>query len=198
MIMSRISMNVLHPSARQALRDRNDMHRNLSIAIGENFIYRVFDCRNKIEILVISENVPDEAELSKRGYGLISFRDMTPLKTLYKEGSVFAFDLLASPAKKIKREGSKNDKRVFLKTPEERKNWLTRQGEKYGFEILSDVESAEKPSFLVNRNSGTFWFTGVKFEGFLRVTDANLFWKAWEEGIGPEKAYGMGLLVVRR
>ena len=198
MIMSRISMNVHHPSARQALRDRDDMHKNLSQAIGKRFIYRVYETRNKVEIITISDDTPDRTELSKRGYCLESTRDMSNLKTLYREGSVFAFDLLAAPARRIKNNNNKNDRRIFLKSPEERRNWLVWQGKKYGFEVLSEVEAAEKHSFMVGRNSGEFWFTGVKFEGILKITDASLFWKAWETGIGPEKAYGMGLLVIKR
>ena len=36
----------------------------------------------------------------------------------------------------------------------------------------------------------------VTYEGSLTVTDADLFRKALTEGIGREKAFGMGLLTI--
>lgn len=39
-------------------------------------------------------------------------------------------------------------------------------------------------------------FLAVTYEGILQVTDAELFRKALTDGIGREKAYGMGMLTV--
>ena len=41
-------------------------------------------------------------------------------------------------------------------------------------------------------------FISVTYEGILTVTDKELFVKALTEGIGREKAYGMGMLTVMR
>ena len=38
----------------------------------------------------------------------------------------------------------------------------------------------------------------VTYEGMLTVTDAELFRQALTQGIGREKAYGMGLLTIMR
>ena len=41
-------------------------------------------------------------------------------------------------------------------------------------------------------------FISVTYEGILTVSDKEMFVKALTEGIGREKAYGMGMLTVMR
>ena len=36
----------------------------------------------------------------------------------------------------------------------------------------------------------------VLFSGLLKITDADAFWKSYTCGIGPGKAYGLGMLTV--
>lgn len=38
----------------------------------------------------------------------------------------------------------------------------------------------------------------LRMTGVLRVTDAEAFRRGYENGIGPEKAYGLGMLMLRR
>lgn len=198
MFLSKLGMDPRHPSVRQALRDRQDMHRNLASAFGIGFLYRLTEQQNEPGLLVLSEKQPDEGRLGSLGYHLVGCRDLSPLRELYGEGAVLRFDLMASPSKKAKEDRAGNSRRVFLTDPELRAAWLKKQGEKYGFDVLEVHEPRAESTVSVGRSTGAFRLSGVEFSGALRITDPKLFWDAWEKGIGPEKAYGMGLMLLSR
>ncbi len=177
------------------MRDRNDMHRNLSRGFDDGILYRVQETGSSIQVLVLGDSLPKEEELEKNGFSVSGSSDLSSLPGSYREGSVFRFNLLASPSKKVK-AGAKNSRRIFLRQPEDRLIWLARQAEKYGFELLSCNERYSLERIQVGRATGTFRLSASEFAGVLRIRDAELFWKAFRDGIGAEKAYGMGMLLL--
>jgi CRISPR system Cascade subunit CasE len=83
-------------------------------------------------------------------------------------------------------------------------NWLKAQGERLGFELVMDSYGLNKL-----QNSGYAWhslnskgkkagFSSVDFTGQLRVSDTEKFEQALFHGIGRSKAFGCGLLMIRR
>jgi CRISPR system Cascade subunit CasE len=93
--------------------------------------------------------------------------------------------------------------------------WLRRKGEQSGFELLSvevnpkveDVRAVpdRRVTGLIEltdcgppeRCKHTITVVPVLFEGHLRITDAEKFLHdALLRGVGPGKAYGMGLLSI--
>jgi len=83
-------------------------------------------------------------------------------------------------------------------------DWLKRQGERLGFEIVLDDDGLSKL-----QNSAYLWhplpkkgdkpgFSAVDFCGELEVTDAEKFQQAVFHGIGRAKAFGCGLLLLAR
>ena len=198
MYLTKLAMNPSHPSVRQALSDRQDMHRNLMNACRDGVLYRVIESRNALQVLTLTRTLPEIPELEKNGFSLLNSTDLSALPSLYGAGSVLHFGLLTSPSKKVAHPGGKNSRRVFLRQPEEREQWLAAQGVKYGFELLQSAEAGIPQNIRVGRSSGAFMISAVAFEGVLKIVNADLFWKAWETGIGPEKAYGLGLLLLMR
>ena len=198
MYLTKLEMNPSHPSIRQALSDRQDMHRNLMNAYHEGVLYRVIETRTSLQVLTLTETLPEIPELEKNGYSLLDKTDLSSLPSLYGAGAVLRFGLLTSPSKKVANPDGKNSRRVFLKDTEERAQWLANQGSKYGFEILQSAEIGIPQNIRIGRSSGAFTISAVAFEGVLKITDDALFWKAWKTGIGPEKAYGLGLLLLMR
>lgn len=83
--------------------------------------------------------------------------------------------------------------------------WMIRKGENYGFLVVKDSHKQFKL-----QNSAYRWhsikadkgiksgFSSVDFTGSLEVTDIEKFIKALFEGIGRAKAFGCGLLLIRR
>ena len=198
MYLSKLTMDPHHPSVRQSLRDRQDMHRNLAQAFGVKFLYRVIETKNVSSLLVLSRQMPDQKQLESRGYHLIDSQDFSGLPALYKENSVLRFNILAVPSKKVNEKRTGNSRRMFLSDPAQRILWLKRQGEKYGFDILNVCEPSAETIFTVGRKTGTFQISAVEFSGAFRIKDASLFWQSWENGIGPEKAYGAGLMLLSK
>ena len=83
-------------------------------------------------------------------------------------------------------------------------NWLNAQGERLGFELVMGSDGLNKL-----QNSGYAWhslnskgkkagFSSVDFTGRLCVTDKAKFEQALFHGIGRSKAFGCGLLMIRR
>jgi CRISPR system Cascade subunit CasE len=86
--------------------------------------------------------------------------------------------------------------------------WIERKGAEGGFAIERDELS--RPLLMIapnhdytirrsrNRNDDPMTFTGVDFEGILRITDATAFANTLKQGIGRGKAFGFGLLTVAK
>lgn len=203
MYLSKLQLDIANPSVRQALRDCQDMHRNIMKAFDQSretvqMLYRLVERIDCILLYVFSSVQPYWDHVIKNGYVLQDMKDISSLNTLYGNGSVLHFDLLACPSKKVSANGKKNSSRVMLKTAEERDAWLKRQAAKYGFEVLQCVQPTVDKQISGKRGDNAVLFTAVEFEGVLRITDAELFWKSYAKGIGPEKAYGTGLLMLSR
>ena len=112
---------------------------------------------------------------------------------------MLGFDLLAAPSKKVVEPGMKNSKRKFLSAPEERLRWLLRKAEQNGFELLSQEEVGQTVSAVSHKQEkgGFMRFSACRFTGILRITDAEAFQNALCCGIGPEKAYDCGMLLIK-
>ena len=79
--------------------------------------------------------------------------------------------------------------------------WLANQGDKAGFVLQGEaaVESYRQHE-LRKRNDGsqTVQFSSVDYSGLLEVTDAGRFIEAMARGFGRAKAFGCGLMLIRR
>lgn len=201
MYLSQLSLDIAHPSVRQALRNPHDMHRNLMHAFDEEgqsreqvkLLYRM-DIE-KASLLVSSEMEPKWERVP--GYRCTGMKSMDGLKDALCGGRCLRFELLSIPAKKVKGEG-KNSRRVFLRDVQERVDWLVRQGKKYGFELCSVPD--QSPARIVSGKKGDMdiAYTAVCFSGVLRITEQDNFWKGYTQGIGAGKVYGLGMLSVAK
>lgn len=138
MYLTCVSIDRLNPSARQALGDCCDMHRNIMklfpsaprMRTEGKILYRVLEEAGQLRLYLTSAEQPDfsQAGWLFRGRDMRQ-RELSPLLAGFAEGDVFLFDLLTHPSKKADM-GRNNSTRVFLRTPEERQAWLARQGGK--------------------------------------------------------------------
>ena len=208
MYLSKIIVDIRHPSARQALRDANDMHRNLMAGFpmvdgqptpraDAQILYRLFSRRDQVFLLMSSAERPDAAALAKNGLYTddAMMRNISGMKQVLQPGRLLRFELIASPCKKVD-DGGNNSRRVFLSTPEERLGWLRRKGEAGGFEVVQASEMSGRLDIQGKRGSMGVKNSGILFSGVLRITDSDAFWQSYILGIGPGKAYGLGMLNV--
>lgn len=173
-------------------------------------------------VLVQSRVKPDWAFLAERSGYLLEDTDERnpdhkPLESVYAQlhdGQVLAFRLRANPTRKVETKSGpdgkrRNGRREPLRTQEEQIDWLRRKGDRGGFEVLSVRASVDVPDIRVlpevahrvvhgNKKERGMTFTSLVFEGRLRITDPGLFRETLDNGIGSAKAYGFGLLSIRK
>ncbi len=115
-------------------------------------------------------------------------------------------------AKKAKKKELENSEGVFEKTSinlqevqqyceKSSKEWLIKQGLRCGFSLKS--ENILVDGYLQNyihKKGGKepIRYSSIHYEGLLTVTDPILFIKMLGEGIGKSKAFGCGLMLVRK
>lgn len=219
MYLSRIELNPEIPQRRRLLADCYELHRSVMSAFpdedgkfrggefyGEgvrrryNVLFRLNDTCNPVELIVQSDIEPDwersdfatrfpgESYRSKEIEGIIV--------TAVENGRVFSFHLRACPARRLM-DGSQKGKRVPISGREDQLAWLVRKGNRHGFRVISESLVLEPFQSHVGRKKGIF-FRSVDYSGRLVVTDKKMFFDALARGIGAEKAFGCGLLMISR
>lgn len=76
--------------------------------------------------------------------------------------------------------------------------WLAQRGARHGFEADPEALCIDGYAQHAGRRDGSLKFSSVDFSGELTVIDAGAFGAALRGGIGHAKAFGCGLLLVRR
>lgn len=79
--------------------------------------------------------------------------------------------------------------------------WLERQAEKAGFTVRPDgvrVDGYDQHRVTRNGSASAMSFSTLDFDGLLTVCDPDAFLAAIASGFGAAKAYGCGLMLIRR
>ena len=167
----------------------------------QGFLFRVEDNKpgQPARVLVQSRQRPCPAD----GVVLLASREVEPQPSA---GQRLAFLLTANPVKTIKdtqaeqKPGKTRDTcRVPLQKEDDQRAWLARK-----LNGAAEVEAVSvlphQPLFFRRnrRDNRAGKLVTVSFEGVLRVQDPALLVTLLENGIGPAKAFGCGLLLVRR
>lgn len=215
LVLSRLTFDGRHPSARRDLQDAQELHRTLLRAFPDidgvsprnrfGVLHRVEDAGLRPIVLVQSRVEPDWAPLAARGLIDAATRSFDPAAFGLRAGRRLRFRLEANPTRKVVRfddDGARlgQGRRVELRTDEARLEWLVRHGERHGFAldqvhgVVPDVRVSLVPRRHGRRGRGRVALQPVRFEGHLRVVDPLALAEAVGHGIGPGKAYGCGLL----
>jgi len=220
MYLSRLLLDPQSRAVRRDLADCQELHRTIMSAFPQTpkqddnarerlgVLHRLeVDRRlNRLILYVQSGEKPDWSILPL-GY-LLAEADVKRVDGVYRSllvNAVLSFRLKANPSKRLNapRIGSDGQRRlglrVELRREEEQIAWLHRKGEQGGFDLLGvRVLSQLKEQGRRQRQSGPgspLTLAAVVFEGHLRITDADKFYDhSLARGIGPGKAYGLGLL----
>lgn len=202
MYLSKIKLDLRSVSVQQALRDCGDMHRNIqklfmSSRSDASVLYRVCHNNTGCYVYMMSEQEPiSSKETTKNGMQIMQSRDVSALEDIFEPGKKLCFNILTMPYKKVSDGIGKNSRRKFLQLPEERLNWLNRKAEQNGFEILN-AEEQKSDTLVCCKKDAMIYIPSVMYDGVLRIIDKEKFVKAWRNGIGAEKAYGLGMMLLR-
>ncbi|MBM4285882.1 MAG: type I-E CRISPR-associated protein Cas6/Cse3/CasE [Deltaproteobacteria bacterium] len=218
-----LSRLLLNPSSRAVCRDLADcqqLHRTIMSAFPqaeghegarEHFgvLHRLdLDRRRNLLVLYVQSLAPPDWSRLPASY-LLAETDLEnpavkPVGQAYrtlKPGTVLSFRLRANPTRKIDTKSGPDGKRrhgrrVELVQEDQQLAWLSRKGEEGGFQVLSlRVGGFSKEVGRRKAGGSPLTVAGVIFEGRLRVTDPQKFMdQSLTRGIGPGKAYGLGLL----
>ena len=166
--------------------------------LRQGFLFRIEDnlTGRPARLVVQSRRAPASAS----GLMVVGTREIHPQPVA---GQRLAFLLTANPVKTIAdtqrdaKLGKKSDKcRVPLIKEEDQRAWLKRK-----FVSAGEIEAANAlphaPIYFRKGNRGGKLAT-VTFEGVLRVSDPIRLAELLENGVGPAKGFGCGLLLLRR
>jgi CRISPR system Cascade subunit CasE len=204
MYLTQLQLDPRSAQARRDLADAYDMHRTLVRAFVQDetqapprFLWRLEPDRtlSRPTVLVQSLQTGDWAFLERlagylAGEGARRTKSFEP-DTLLQDGARYRFRLVANPT--VTRGG----KRHGLVGEEAQLAWLTRQGERAGFNVLAAVVAGDD-RVRSRRGGEQISLSRVGFEGVLEARDKGLLGQALAAGIGPGKAFGCGLLSLAR
>jgi CRISPR system Cascade subunit CasE len=172
--------------------------RNNGEELRQGFLFRIEDnsTGRPARLLVQSRRAPEAAS----GVVLVGTREIQPQPVA---GQRLAFLLTANPVKTIAdaqrdaKPGKKSEKcRVPLIKEEDQREWIARK--------LAGAASVEAASILPHRplyfrkgNRGGK-LVPITFEGVLCVEEPAKLTTLLENGVGPAKGFGCGLLLIRR
>lgn len=81
-------------------------------------------------------------------------------------------------------------------------NWLGAQGQRYGFTLAKETEGLQVDGYakldIQRRGGRNLTISTLDFTGLLQVTDPACFLERLGSGFGHAKAFGCGLMLIRR
>ncbi len=225
MYMSRVRLDpgsARHPEYWLALGDEYKVHRLIwSLFSGEetarrDFLYRKEDDGELTTIYVVSQRQP---EAHSRFWTI----ETKPFQPKFHAGQRLAFTLRANPVRarrdntgKLHRHDVVMESKNKLKAdhiprsdwPPEAEivqeagyDWLFSRGAQHGFSVSKTqirADSYRQHDFFRPRGNAHVRISSIDYSGILAVTEPDQFMNVFSAGIGPAKAFGCGLLLVKR
>jgi len=200
MYLSRIVLNPYHAKSYALASDPYGIHVRLCALFGAarrdvGLLFRVEDG----PVILFQSSLPPDWEKWSEPIALLREPPRTKELAIAAEvGDRFSFRLRCRPSKKVKREGRKNSAFVNLRSDDEKLAWLQRMGAKHGFVIESAGLTPENWMDTKAPPEERKSLGAVQFNGVLVVTDPDKLREAVANGVGPQKAYGFGMLSLAR
>lgn len=217
---STLDLNPQRRQARRMLASGQVMHASVLNAFppgtpleggGGRVLWRLDAQGVERRLYVVSPERPDlSALVEQAGWETSPGRsaDYRPLLEGLKLGQQWRFRFRGNPVKALKGDG--RGKVVPHVTPKQQVEWLENRAEANGFrllrtddgELLTSVTTRADAAFQRDDPhsgaSGRVTLRQAQFDGALEVLDASLLRQALTHGIGRGKAYGCGLMTLRR
>ncbi len=165
-------------------------------------LWRIDNLYGERYLLILSETQIDFSDVANQfsGYCEYESKSYDSLVERITDGSKWQFKLRANPTVQKYDEKKGRGKVIAHTVNSLQEEWLSKQSKKYGFS-LSDGEWLVTHSqwYIFKKKKeckSSVKIFAVTYEGTLTVTDKELFKNALINGIGREKAFGMGMLTV--
>lgn len=207
MFLSRVQLNRRRDKTKELLDNPRAMHAMVESAFpGEQNrnLWRVDRLGEKDFLLLASPDRPDLTHLvESAGYESEPAKvcDYAPIFEALQEGTVVGFRLCANPTRRLIHDPYAGDgkglrgKRVSLTRDGDRVNWMVRKANDIGLD-LDHMRIAEAQQVTLPRGRSTVSLQKVVFEGVGTVAKPGVLRAALCSGVGPNKAYGCGMMTV--
>jgi CRISPR system Cascade subunit CasE len=201
MYLTQLSLNRFNRKGMKALSDIYRLHQTImqGFAAYEDttrVLFRVEpeERQGVVSILVQSALAPDWSRLAEENQAVVGVK-VKEFSPRFRSGDLLRFRLRANPTV------SRGGKRYGLIRDESLQEWLNRKEEKIGANFRS-VIAIDEGYTTGSKDNGEgrhrLSLKTARFEGILQVADLVVFLRVLENGIGPAKAFGCGLLSLAR
>lgn len=209
MYLTRMKLNMANRDTMRALAAPNLFHGAIESSFdGERKrnLWRLDTLAGETYLMLLSEEKPDLTAMANQfGFaGPKSWETLSYDNLLERisTGTRWRFRLVANPTHKVSAGAGKSGKIYAHITTDNQRGWLMKKAANHGF-LVQDNEFMPVHSqwYRFRKKKGdshVVSLLSVTYEGILTVTDEGLFRQALIDGIGREKAFGMGLLTVAR
>lgn len=154
-------------------------------------LWRIDLINGKNYVMILSDEMPDMAKLEK--YGVEGTAQIKTYSPKLSDDGVYRFKLTANP---IHRNG--HEVYAYNKVSEQMK-WGNDQLLKHGFVIKSVDITNRRSVMLEHEDKGKrrrVYLREATYEGVVMIDDKDKATETLFNGIGREKAYGMGMLTL--
>ena len=203
MYLSRLTLNARHNRTKSELDRPYEMHRTLCNAWEDPKTARILwrpdrDTFGIVSVIVQSLTKPEWSSLDVPDEYLQAVDGpKTLILSALRENQRLRFRLRCRPCKRINTAGHPNfGKRKGLTAKKDILDWLRRKAAGNGFEVIDVAFDRIYWQDSKGGTDGKPLIGAVVFEGTLRVLDTEKFQLAIRTGVGPQKAFGFGLLSV--
>jgi len=155
-----------------------------------SFLYRVSYGKDNEPLRILMQSLYEPSATDNiKGCGILRKKVFNPA---LKEKDRLRFVLCANPTKRLAKERC----RVPLIDEEQLIAWIQKKLEYAA--TFENVEITDNRNLYFRKNGKAGKIVTTTFEGLLTVSDPALMHTALLQGIGPAKAFGCGLMLVRR
>lgn len=216
-----IDWNVRSPVGRKVIGDCYDAHRWIMSgfpdvegeARGSLGVLWRHDMHLGLRSLVQSRVAPDFVSLAESGATDAIATKEIPVGSMIEPNGVYRFETVVSPTRKIDTKTGadgrrRNGRRVPLRRPDDQLRWLDRRLSASGASLIKVGEVADAVAVELVRHEGwkrrngspgrQITHEGARFRGTLQVKDVESVTSMLENGLGPGKAFGFGLVTILR
>lgn len=203
MYLSRMKLDISRRQTMKALASPNLFHGAIESCETEGRsrkLWRIDTLGGVPHLLILSETQLDFSSAAQQFCTdtAVESKCYDPFLSRITAGSRWRFRLCANPTIQ-KKYGDGRGKVLAHITTAFQEEWLKKQSEKHGFSLNAEeflVTGSQWYRFRKGADRQNVRMLAVTYEGILTVTDADTFRKALTQGIGREKAYGMGMLTI--
>lgn len=189
-VLKMTRQSILNASNLLDLNDTNAVHQWLCNQQDSNrsdagILYKIINKKDEIFVYIQSKTVFNTSNIEDFGFIYIKSLDLHNIDL----DKITTFDVQCVPCKQ------KDGKSFFIKNTVDRYNWLQKQFEKHGIQLVSCTEY--KLSNIIMTKNRPIRFETASYRGNIKITNKELALDLLINGLGRLKNYGCGLLLVK-